>query len=106
MAGSDESGPSGLAPNTMSPAQSRAARALLNWSEADLARKVGLEECFVRDFESAGSDPASGQIEALRSALMAAGAIFSEGDASGVRLGSRGGDEGTRLGSLTTENDR
>ncbi|NEU13299.1 XRE family transcriptional regulator [Methylobacterium sp. BTF04] len=90
----------------MSPAQSRAARALLNWSEADLAGKVGLGEGFVRDFESGGSDPASGQVEALRSALMAAGVVFTNGDSAGVRLGGRIGDEGTRLGALNTENDR
>lgn len=57
MVGSDEAAPSGLqpdglGPNTISPAQSRAARALLNWSEADLAGKLGLGEDFVRDFES------------------------------------------------------
>lgn len=106
MAGSDESGQGGQGPNTMSPAQSRAARALLNWSQSELAGKVGLDEGFVRGFESGGSDPASGQIEALRSALMAAGIVFTEGASGGVCLGGRGGDEGTRLGALNTENDR
>ncbi len=106
MAGSDESGQGDRGPNTMSPAQSRAARALLDWSQADLAGKVGLGEAFVRDFESGGRDPASGQIEALRSALMAAGVIFTDGASDGVRLGGRGADEGTRLGALNTENDR
>lgn len=106
MTGSDEGGPSGLTANTMSPAQSRAARGLLNWSAADLAAKVGLDERFVRDFESGTGDPASGQVEALRSALMAAGAVFSADDASSVRLTRQGGDEGTKLQSLTTENDR
>lgn len=106
MAGSDESGRGGPGPNTMSPAQSRAARALLDWSQADLAGKVGLDESFVHAFESGGGDPASGQIEALRSSLMTAGIVFSEGESDGVRLGGRGGDEGTRLGALNTENDR
>jgi ribosome-binding protein aMBF1 (putative translation factor) len=90
----------------MSPAQSRAARALLNWSVADLAAKVGFEERFVHDFESGSGDPASGQVEALRSALMTAGAVFDETDASSVRLSAQGGDEGTRPQALTTENDR
>ena len=37
---------------------------------------------------------------------MREGVVFTEGD--GVRLSGRqkGGDEGTRLGDLTTENDR
>lgn len=106
VVGSDESGHAGQGPNTMSPAQSRAARALLGWSEEALAGKVGLGEGFVRDFESGGRDSASGQVEALRSALMAAGVVFSEDGSAGVRLGGRGGDEGTRLGALSTENDR
>ncbi|WP_232627865.1 helix-turn-helix domain-containing protein [Methylobacterium sp. Leaf118] len=90
----------------MSPKQSRAARALLGWQAADLARESGLDAGFVERFEAGTGDPASGQVEALRSALMRAGLVFTEGD--GVRLSGRqqGGDEGTRLGDLTTENDR
>lgn len=112
MAGSDEGAASGLqsdglGPNTISPAQSRAARALLNWSEADLAGRLGLGEDMVRDFESGGRQPASGQIEALRSTLMAQGVVFTEGDGSdGVRLSEQGRGEGTRVDALTTENDR
>lgn len=90
----------------MSPAQSRGARGLLGWSEAELAGRAGLDAAFVRDFEGGHGDPPSGQVEVLRSALMAAGAIFAEGDVSGVRLDPKGGGEGTRLDALTTENDR
>ncbi|MDO9428932.1 MAG: XRE family transcriptional regulator [Methylobacterium sp.] len=111
MTGSDEGGASGMNssgmnPNTMSPAQSRAARALLDWSSGDLAAKVGLGEDVVTGFEAGTGDLASGQIEALRSALMNAGVVFAEDGSAGVRLSGRGGDEGTRLGALTTENDR
>ena len=91
----------------MSPAQSRGARGLLGWSEADLAAKVGLDVRFVRDFEGGCNDPPAGQVEALRSALCAAGAIFTEPPTQGVHLAARAGrDEGTRLDGLTTENDR
>ena len=107
MTGSDEGVHSGWTSAPRSPAQSRAARGLLGWSEADLAAKVGLGEAFVRDFEAGRGDPASGQIEALRSALIAAGAVFSNGDTPGVRLERRSApDEGTRADDLTTENDR
>ena len=106
MSGSDEAGPSGWSPNTISPAQCRAGRALLDWSAGDLAAKVGLDERFVRAFESNTGDPSSGQVEALRSALMRAGVVFTNGNSPGVRLVSRGGDEGTRLDDLTTDNDR
>ncbi|MCJ2036941.1 multiprotein-bridging factor 1 family protein [Methylobacterium sp. J-068] len=112
MVGSDEGAASGLrldglGVNIISPAQSRAARALLNWSEADLAGKLGLGEDVVRDFESGGRTPPSGQIEALRSTLMTHGVVFSEaGGSDGVRLSGQGQGEGTRLDALTTENDR
>lgn len=89
----------------MSPAQSRAGRGLLGWSEADLADKAGLDATFVHDFEAGNSDPPAGRIEVLRSALMAAGLVFTEDGSSGVRLGSTGG-EGIRADALTTENDR
>ncbi|MHB2210288.1 helix-turn-helix domain-containing protein [Methylobacterium sp. CM6257] len=107
MAGSDEGAQSGTSPRVMSPAQSRAARGLLGWSEADLAAKVRLDERLVRDFEGGYGDAPSGQIEALRSALCAAGIVFSEEPSPGVHLAARSGpDEGTRPDALTTENDR
>ncbi|MFC5560667.1 helix-turn-helix domain-containing protein [Methylobacterium aerolatum] len=91
----------------MSPAQARAARGLLGWSEADLARRSGCDEGLVRDFEAGYGDPPSGQIEALRSALTGAGIVFSEPPQQGVTLSeAHGVDEGTRLTNLTTENDR
>ena len=105
MSGRDEPGATGQTANTMTPAQSRAARALLDWSVADLARRVGLDASFVQKFERGTSDPASGQIEAMRSVLMTAGIVFTGGEEPGVRLRGRGGDEGTRLSDLTTEND-
>ncbi|PXW55558.1 hypothetical protein BY998_11842 [Methylobacterium sp. B4] len=108
MTGSDEGVASGTSPNTMTAAQCRGARGLLGWSAADLAGRSGLDEGFVQTFESGTGDPASGRIEALRSTLMRAGIVFTDGATPGVRLSEqqRGGDEGTRLGDLTTENDR
>ncbi|MET0258275.1 MAG: helix-turn-helix transcriptional regulator [Methylobacterium sp.] len=106
MSGSDEGEASGRSVNTMTPAQCRAARALIGLSVADLAAKVGFDEALLRDFEGGLNDPPSGTIEAVRSALTTAGVIFTDGDSAGVRLGHKGGDEGTRLGELNTENDR
>lgn len=106
MSGSDESGQGGPGPNTMSSAQSRAARGMLGWSRADLAAKVGLGEGDIAAFEEGTGESASGRVEALRSTFMAAGIVFSEGSESGVSLRAQGGDEGTRADSLTTENDR
>jgi hypothetical protein len=107
LAGSDEGAQSGTRTQVMSPAQSRAARGLLGWSEADLAAKVGLDARLVHDFEGGYGDPPSGQIEALRSALCTAGAVFTDAPTQGVHLADRPNpDEGTRPDALTTENDR
>lgn len=106
MSGSDEGEASGQSPDTMTPEQCRAARALLNWSVADLASKGGWDEELLRNFEMGVTETPSGTIEAVRSALMTGGVIFTNGGSAGVRLGQKGADEGTRLGELTTENDR
>ncbi len=106
MSGSDEGAASGFSPNTMTPEQCRAGRALIGWSVADLASKVGLDERLIDDFEAGRNDPASGTIEVLRSGLMTAGVVFTGGETVGVRLGRRSGDEGLRLDQLTAENDR
>lgn len=90
----------------MSPAQCRAARALLDWSQARLAASAGLDEAALRDFEAGRHDPPSGALEGVRSVLMRAGIVFTNENGQGVRLGGRGHDEGTRLDALTTENDR
>ena len=94
--------------STSPPESRRAARGLLGWSETELARRSGLDEGFVKGFEAGTGDPASGQVEALRSALMQGGIVFTNGATAGVRLSEqqRGGNEGTRVDQLTTENDR
>lgn len=106
MTGSDESGQGAVEEATISAAQSRAARGLLGWSEAELAARSGVSEAELRAFESGAGDPPSGRIEVLRSALMAQGIVFTGGASPGVQLRPEGGDEGTRLSALTTENDR
>lgn len=90
----------------LSSAQCRAARGLLGWSQEELAAKSGLDTRFVCDMEAETGDPGAGQVEALRSTLMAAGVEFTDGDAPGVRFVGHNQGEGTRLGDLTSENDR
>lgn len=77
----------------MNVEQCRAARALLNWSAADLATKAQLGSATVRRFES--SRPVqSASVDAMRLALEQAGVVFiGNGEASrraghGVRLAS------------------
>jgi transcriptional regulator with XRE-family HTH domain len=71
---------------------SRAGRALLGWSQADLAKKAGLSVSTVRNFEKGRSDPYGRNLHAIEGALSAAGVEFLDpGSASldggiGVRL--------------------
>jgi transcriptional regulator with XRE-family HTH domain len=76
----------------LTPAQLRAARALLGWSREDLAAKSGLGAETVKNFELRGSDPKLGTVQKWRRALEAAGVQFIDADemsGPGVRL--RGG---------------
>lgn len=70
------------------PAQIRAARGLLSWSQEQLAEaaKVGLST--VKDVESGKRDPITSNVEAIRRALENGGIKFipANGDGPGVRL--------------------
>lgn len=70
------------------PAQSRAARGLLDWSQAELARRSNLGESTIRDFEKGRRTPTVNNLSAIRAALEVAGVVFVDenGDGPGVRL--------------------
>jgi transcriptional regulator with XRE-family HTH domain len=70
----------------MTPDQSRAARGLLDWSQAELAARSNLSESTVRDFEKGRRVPSINNLAAIRRALEAAGVEFIDGDHPGVRL--------------------
>jgi len=74
--------------NAISPAQSRAARGLLNWSRDDLSERCGVAKRTLLRFETGEGDTRSATLAAVRSALEAAGVVFIEqnGDGPGVRL--------------------
>ena len=80
-------------PPMITPAQSRAARGLLDWSQQQLADTAQLGLSTVRDFEKGRRTPYPNSLEAVRTALEAAGVIFiaENGAGPGVRL--RKGDE-------------
>jgi transcriptional regulator with XRE-family HTH domain len=68
----------------MTPAQCRAARGLLNWSEDRLASAAGIKISVVQDFEKDKAVPrATAQL--LQRAFEAAGIEFSDHGAPGVR---------------------
>ena len=70
----------------MTPDQSRAARGLLDWSQAELAARSNLSESTIRDFEKGRRIPSINNLAAVRRALEAAGVQFIDGDRPGVRL--------------------
>ena len=60
----------------ITPAQIRAARALLGWTQAELAAAAGLGVVAVKSFERGRSDPRSSTLAKIEQALNAAGVIF------------------------------
>jgi transcriptional regulator with XRE-family HTH domain len=60
----------------LTPAQSRAARALVDWSQERLAEGSNLSESTVRDFEKGRRVPATNNLIAIRRALEEAGVEF------------------------------
>ena len=71
---------------TIFPAQCRAARALLNISQSDLASRAQVARATVTDFEREARTPTRANLAAIKAALEAAGVAFTDGDAPGVRL--------------------
>lgn len=78
-----------MSENILSPEQCRAARALLDWTRAELAIKAAVGQATLADFE--GGKPRnlySRTLSDIRRALEEAGVIFipGNGEGPGVRL--------------------
>lgn len=65
----------------MTPAQARAARALLGLSQQDLAKRAKVATSTVADFERGHRNPVANNLEAMRDALIAEGVSFLAGGA-------------------------
>lgn len=76
----------------ITPAQCRAARALLDWSQQQLADAARVGNATIRNFEGGKSSPQNATLTVLRTALESAGVEFipENGGGPGVRLSSRG----------------
>jgi ribosome-binding protein aMBF1 (putative translation factor) len=72
----------------MTPSQCRAARALVEFSQTDLATKAKVGESTVRNFEAGRTIPVTNNLHAIQRALAIAGVAFiaENGGGPGVRL--------------------
>jgi predicted transcriptional regulator len=70
----------------MTPAQCRAARALLDMSHAELAGRAVVPAAIIADFEAGALTPRSTDLDAIQDALERAGVELIEG---GVRMKAR-----------------
>lgn len=68
----------------MTPEQSRAARAWLDWSQDELAAKASVSLSTVRDFEKGRRVPIANNLTAMRVALEGAGIAFVDGGTPGI----------------------
>ena len=62
----------------ITPAQCRAARALLDWSQQDLAKAAHLGLSTIRDFEKGRRVPTYNNLQGIRIALEQAGVVIGE----------------------------
>ena len=94
----------GYTAGMMNPAQCRAARGLLDWSQQQLADAARVGVVTVRQFEASASQPRNSTLDVLQRALEAAGVQFTNGDEPGVKLRAKGA--GTIAGGeLNASND-
>ena len=78
---------------SLSAAQSRAARGLLDWSQTELASRSNLSESTIRDFEKGRRVPSPNNLAAVARAFEAAGLEFivENGGGAGIRFRERKG---------------
>jgi DNA-binding transcriptional regulator YiaG len=71
--------------SSMSPAQCRAARALLDWSQTDFADRAEVHLSTVTDFETGKRQPRRASLSVMRRAMETAGVVFlDDGKVHGV----------------------
>lgn len=67
----------------MNPEQCRAGRAWLDLSQERLAKAAGVSLSTVRDFEAGRRNPIANNLNAMRSALLAGGIVFTSSGIEG-----------------------
>ena len=62
----------------ITPAQIKAARALLRWDQTRLALEAGLSPFMIKNIERGGQNPSASQIAAIEQAFIRAGVVLLE----------------------------
>jgi|SRR5665811_2381402 len=73
--------------------QCRAARAWLNWSQADLSERAGVSLSTLRDFEGSKRTPIKNNVAAIQRAFESEGVAFAftnSGEAVGISVAALG----------------
>lgn len=73
--------------------QWRAARALIGWSQTELAEKIGVSVLTIKRMEGGGGNVSDDVRNRSRQALEAAGVEFTNGNQPGVRMRAKGGSK-------------
>ena len=83
----------------ITPAQCRAARGLLNWTQPDLAKAASVGKTTVHQFEVGGGEPRNATLTVIRTAFETAGVEFiaENGGGAGVRLKKSSADNGSEI---------
>lgn len=73
---------------SITSAQCRAARAIVNWSQSKLAVEAGVSRATLAEFETGKRTPITNNLEAIKRALETSGIEFipENGGGAGVRL--------------------
>jgi transcriptional regulator with XRE-family HTH domain len=75
--------------DALTPAQCRAARALLNWSQEDLVRRSGTTRKIVADFDRGATRPHPRNMARIKAAFEAQGIEFLSRNGEGLFLGRK-----------------
>ena len=70
----------------ITPAQCRAARALLKWNQDDLAKRSEISPNTIKKFETEATSPHKSTLKILRQTLESAGVAFLDDNGGGVKL--------------------
>ena len=70
----------------LTPAQCRAARGLIDWSQRQLAEAAEVGVATIRLFEAGKGEQRRSTLSVIRNAFEAAGVEFTNGNQPGVRL--------------------